>query len=138
MAFYKNTASQIVQCQVTTVADGTPFTGSVTVSVTGDGGTRATGSVGSGAATHEGGGLYSYAPAQAETNYETVSFQFAGTGAITAAVHKDTLPGALMVAADVQEACEDAIVAQKVLVADKLYTVDSEHVSTANVIYTEE
>lgn len=86
----KNVASQIVQCQVTTAADGTPFTGSVTVSVTGDGGTRATGSVGSGAATHEGGGLHSYAPSQAETNYDIVSFQFAGTGAITSAVHFTT------------------------------------------------
>jgi hypothetical protein len=83
----KNVASQSVSAQVNSATDGSPFTGSVTVSVTGDNGTRATGSVGSGACTHEGGGLHSYAPAQAETNYDYVVFQFAGTGAITSAIH---------------------------------------------------
>lgn len=92
MAFFKNVGSQVVQCQVTDASDGSDFTGSVTVSVTGDGGTRATGSVGAGAATHEGGGLHSYVPSQAETNYETVTYQFAGTGAITAAVTLYPLP----------------------------------------------
>lgn len=62
--------------------DGSAFTGSVTVAVTGDGGTQATGSVGSGACTHEGGGFHTYAPAQAETNYDHVAFTFSGTGAV--------------------------------------------------------
>jgi hypothetical protein len=69
-----------------TAADGTAFTGSVTVAVTGDGGTQATGSVGSGACTHEGGGFHTYAPAQAETNYSHVAFTFSGTGAIPVTV----------------------------------------------------
>ncbi len=87
----KNVAGQHpVQCQVTNASTGAPFTGAVTVYVTGDGGTRAVGTVGAGAATHEGGGLHSYAPSQAETNYDHVSFQFEGTGAITAAVHFTT------------------------------------------------
>lgn len=69
-----------------TAADGTAFTGSVTVAVTGDAGTQATGSVGSGACTHEGNGFHTYAPAQAETNYTHVGFTFTGTGAIPVTV----------------------------------------------------
>lgn len=66
--------------------DGSAFTGSVTVHVTGDGGAQATGSVGSGACTHEGNGFHTYAPAQAETNYDHVAFTFTGTGAIPVTV----------------------------------------------------
>lgn len=82
----KNVASQVVGAQMIAAADGTAFTGSVTVAVTGDGGTQATGSVGSGACTHEGGGFHTYAPAQAETNYSHVAFTFSGTGAIPVTV----------------------------------------------------
>lgn len=82
----RNVASQVVGAQMITAADGSAFTGSVTVSVTGDGGTQATGSVGSGACTHEGNGFHTYAPAQAETNYAHVAFTFTGTGAIPATV----------------------------------------------------
>lgn len=78
----KNTASQKVGVQMVSAADGSAFTGSVTVSVTGDAGTQATGSVGSGACTHEGNGYHTYAPAQAETNYDLVAFTFTGTGAV--------------------------------------------------------
>lgn len=82
----KNVASQVVGCQMITAADGTAFTSAVTVAVTGDGGTQATGSVGSGACTHEGNGFHTYAPAQAETNYDHVAFTFTGAGAIPATV----------------------------------------------------
>lgn len=82
----KNVASQVVGAQMVSATDGSAFTGSVTVSVTGNGGTQATGSVGSGACTHEGNGFHSYAPAQAETNYDHVAFTFTGTGAIPVTV----------------------------------------------------
>lgn len=82
----KNVASQVVGAQMVTAADGTAFTGSVTCYVTGDGGAQAIGSVGSGACTHEGNGFHTYAPAQAETNYNHVAFTFIGTGAIPATV----------------------------------------------------
>lgn len=82
----KNVASQICGCQMVSATDGSAFTGSVTVAVTGDGGTQATGSVGSGACTHEGNGFHTYAPSQAETNYDHVAFTFTGTGAIPATV----------------------------------------------------
>lgn len=88
----KNVASQKVGAQLITAADGTPFTGSVTVAVTVDAGTQATGSVGSGACTHEGGGYHTYAPAQAETNGDLVAFTFSGTGAISTTVQLYTLP----------------------------------------------
>ncbi len=78
----KNTASQVIGAQMVSATDGSAFTGSVTVAVTGDGGTQATGSVGSGACTHEGGGYHTYVPAQAETNYNLVAFTFSGTGAV--------------------------------------------------------
>lgn len=82
----KNVASQIVGAQMVSASDGSAFTGSVTCAVTGDGGTQATGSVGSGACTHEGNGYHSYAPSQAETNFDHVAFTFTGTGAIPATV----------------------------------------------------
>lgn len=82
----RNVAGQFVGAQMITAADGTAFTGSVTVYVTGDAGTQAVGSVGSGACTHEGNGFHSYAPAQAETNYTHVAYTFIGTGAIPATV----------------------------------------------------
>lgn len=74
-------------------SDGSAFTGAVTVSVTGDAGVQATGSVGSGACTHEGNGYHTYAPAQAETNYNLVAFTFTGTGAIPATLQIYTITG---------------------------------------------
>jgi hypothetical protein len=82
----KNVASQVVGAQMVAAADGSAFTSAVTVSVTGDGGVQATGSVGAGACTHEGNGFHTYVPAQAETNYDHVAFTFTGTGAIPATV----------------------------------------------------
>jgi hypothetical protein len=78
----KNVGSQVVGAQMVSATDGSAFTSAVTVSVTGDGGTQATGSVGSGACTHEGNGYHAYVPAQAETNYDHVAFTFTGTGAV--------------------------------------------------------
>jgi hypothetical protein len=82
----KNVAGQAVGAQMVNASTGEAFTGAVTVSVTGDAGTQATGSVGSGACTHEGNGYHTYAPAQAETNYDLVAFTFTGTGAIPVTV----------------------------------------------------
>lgn len=88
-----NTASQSIGAQMVTAADGSAFTGSVTVAVTIDSGTQATGSVGSGACTHEGNGYHSYRPAQAETNGAHIAFTFTGTGAIPATVQVFTRAG---------------------------------------------
>lgn len=83
----KNVASQSIGAQLIAKADGTPVTsGTTTVYVTGDNGTQAAGSVGSGACTHEGNGYWSYAPAQAETNYDHVAFTFVNTNAVNATV----------------------------------------------------
>ena len=82
----KNVSGQKVGCQMVSASDGSAFTGSVTVAVTIDAGTQATGSVGSGACTHEGNGYHTYAPAQAETNGDLLAFTFIGTGAIPATV----------------------------------------------------
>ncbi len=82
----KNTASQKVGAQMITAADGSAFTSAVTVYVTGDAGTQAAGSVGSGACTHEGQGYHTYAPATAETNYDLIAFTFTGTGAVPQSV----------------------------------------------------
>lgn len=88
-----NTASQSIGAQMITAADGTAFTGSVTVSVTIDSGTQATGTVGSGACAHEGNGYHSYRPSQAETNGAHIAFTFTGTGAIPATVQVFTRAG---------------------------------------------
>ena len=82
----KNTSGQVIGAQLVSATDGSAFTGAVTVYVTGDGGTQAAGSVGSGACTHEGNGYHSYAPAQAETNYDHIAFTFTGAGAVPATV----------------------------------------------------
>lgn len=82
----KNLAGQSIGAQMISATDGSAFTGSVTVAVTGDAGTQATGSVGSGACTHEGNGYHTYAPAQAETNYDLIAFTFTGSGAVPATV----------------------------------------------------
>ncbi len=82
----KNVAGQVIGAQLVSATDGSAFTGSVTVAVTGDGGTQATGTVGSGACTHEGGGYHTYAPSQAETNYDLIAFTFSGTGAVPVTV----------------------------------------------------
>lgn len=82
----KDTASQVIGAQMVSATDGSAFTGMVTCYVTGDGGTQAVGSVGSGVCTHEGNGYHTYAPAQAETNYDLIAFTFIGSGAVPATI----------------------------------------------------
>jgi hypothetical protein len=75
----KNVASQVIGAQMVSATDGSAFTGTVSVAVTGDGGTQ---SAGGGTVTHEGNGFHSYTPTQAETNFDHIAFTFTGTGAI--------------------------------------------------------
>ena len=82
----KNIAGQSIGVQMTNATTGLPFTGTVTVYVTGDRGTQTIGSVGSGICVHEGKGLHTYAQAKAETNFDHVAFTFEGTGAITVTI----------------------------------------------------
>jgi hypothetical protein len=82
----KNAASQIIGAEMITAADGSAFTGSVTVYYTIDGGSQTIGSVGSGVCTHEGNGLHTYTPTQGETNGDHIAWTFIGTGAISATV----------------------------------------------------
>lgn len=83
----KNTASQVVGCQLISKTDGSAVTaGTTTVFVTGDNGTQTTGSVGSGAATHKGHGYWEYLPAQAETNYDHVAFTFENSSGVNGTV----------------------------------------------------
>lgn len=88
----RNTAGQIVGAQLISKTDGSAVTsGTTTVYVTLDGGTQAAGSVGSGAATHEGNGYWTYAPAQAETNGALAAFTFVNTSACNTTVQIYTL-----------------------------------------------
>lgn len=80
----KNVASQSIGAQIITAADGTAFTGTVSVFVTIDNGTQAAG-VGA-APTHEGNGYHSYTPTPGETNGDHVAFTFTGAGAIPVTV----------------------------------------------------
>lgn len=79
----KNVAGQTIGAQMIDASTGGAFTSTVSVVVTGDAGTQG---AGSGAVTHEGNGYHSYAPSQAETNYDHVAFTFTGTGAVPATV----------------------------------------------------
>ena len=72
----KNVASQSVGAQMVTAADGTAFTGTVTVVITIDNGTQ--GASAGTAPAHEGNGYHSYTPTQAETNGDHLSFTFTG------------------------------------------------------------
>lgn len=82
----KDVAGQRIGVQMVSASDGSAFTGTVTVYVTGDAGTQAIGSVGSGVCTHEGNGYHSYAPDQAETNFDLIAFTFVGSGAVPVTV----------------------------------------------------
>jgi hypothetical protein len=79
----KNVSGQKIGAQLVSATDGSAVTsGTTTVYVTGDAGTQAAGSVGSGACTHEGNGYWTYAPAQAETNYDLIAFTFVNSSAV--------------------------------------------------------
>lgn len=82
----RNVAGQKIGAQIITAADGSAFSGAVTVYVTKDAGTQAIGSVGSGVATSEGNGYYTYAPSQSETDGDLLAYTFIGTGAIPVTV----------------------------------------------------
>lgn len=82
----KNVSGQKVGAQMVSATDGSIFSAAVTVAVTIDAGTQATGTVGSGACTHEGNGYHTYAPAQAETNGDLIAFTFTGSGAVPVTV----------------------------------------------------
>jgi hypothetical protein len=79
---FRNTPGWAVGAEMIVEIGGGPFAGTVTVYVTGDGGTQTIGSVGSGLCANEGNGYYTYRPAQAETDYTLVAFTFIGAGAI--------------------------------------------------------
>jgi hypothetical protein len=87
----RNVAGQVAGGQLTTIATGAPFTGTVTVYVTGDGGTQAIGAVGAGICTNEGNGYFTYRPSQAETNYASVAFTFTGAGAVSETTTYETI-----------------------------------------------
>lgn len=84
----KNVASQSVGAQMITAADGTAFTGTVSVLVTKDNGVQAAGT--GTAPAHEGSGYHSYTPVQAETNADHLAFTFTGTGAVPVTVQTFT------------------------------------------------
>jgi hypothetical protein len=87
----RHAESQSIGAQMVTAATGAAFTGTVTVYVTGDAGTQAIGSVGSGICTHEGNGYHTYRPSQAETDYAVIAFTFLGAGAIPVTVEVATV-----------------------------------------------
>lgn len=110
----KNVAGQKIGAQLISATDGSAFTGSATVEVTIDAGTQATGTVGSGACTHEGNGYHTYAPSQAETNGTLLAFTFHGTGAVPVTVQVFTTgydPTAAQIPANVTQISGDTTAA---------------------------
>lgn len=90
----KNLTGQVIGGEVINAATGADFAGTVTVYITGDGGTQTIGSVGAGICTLEGKGYYTYRPSAAETNYDLIAFTFTGVGAITATTQVATITAA--------------------------------------------
>jgi len=85
----KNTASQVICGQLNSATTGAAVTsGTTTVYVLGDGGTQGSGG---GTVTHEGNGCWSYAPTQAETNYNHIAFTFTNATAIPQTVQVYTI-----------------------------------------------
>ena len=72
----KNVSGQAVTALLLDSSYAPVTTGTTTVYVTGDGGAQGSGS---GTVTHEGNGVWSYVPTQAETNYNQISFLFSNT-----------------------------------------------------------
>lgn len=78
----KNKAGQVIHFNLRNVSDGTAYTGAastVTVYLTLDGGTQATGG---GVIENEGNGQYSYRPSQAETNADSIGVAATASAAI--------------------------------------------------------
>lgn len=86
---FRNVASQVIGAQMVAAADGTAFTGAVSVFVTKDGGTQAAGA--GSAPVHEGNGFHTYVPTAGETDAAHVAFTFIGTGAIPATVQVEPI-----------------------------------------------
>lgn len=83
----KNISGQAIGAQLINKGDGSNVTtGTTTVYVTGDAGTQAIGTVGSGLATHEGNGFWTYAPSADETNFDHIAFAFVNTLAVTSTI----------------------------------------------------
>lgn len=87
----KNAIGQSIGAQMINATTGASYIGTVTVFITGDAGTQAVGTVGSGICTAEGNGYFTYRPDQAETNYDLIAFTFVGSGAITQTVQVQTV-----------------------------------------------
>lgn len=85
---FRNQSGQVIGVQMVTAADGTPFTGTVSVFVTEDGGTQ---TAGAGTITHKGNGYHSYAPTAGETDASHIAFTFTGTGAVPATVQVEPI-----------------------------------------------
>jgi len=80
----KNVAGQVIGAHLISKTDGSNVTtGTTTVYVTGDNGTQASGS---GTVDHKGNGFWTYAPTQAETNYNHVAFTFVNSSAVSVTV----------------------------------------------------
>lgn len=81
---YKNVADQVVRVQLINKSDGSNITsGTVTVEYLGDNGDMGGSST---SVVHEGSGLWSYLPSQAQTNFDCITFTFSHANAITTTV----------------------------------------------------
>lgn len=105
----KNTAGQKIGVQMIDATTGAAFTGTVTVYITGDAGTQAIGTVGSGVCTHEGNGYHTYAPSADETNFDLIAFTFTGTGAVPQTIQVETEDEDCASPAEVREIVEEEL-----------------------------
>lgn len=82
----KNVASQLIGAHMISATDGSDFSDTVTIYITGDAGLQAIGTVDDGVCVYKGNGYHIYSPAQGETDYDMIAFTFIGSGAISVTV----------------------------------------------------
>jgi hypothetical protein len=87
----RGVAGQIIGAQMVKAADGSAYTGAVTVYVDGDHTGQVIGSVGAGAGSQQGNGYCEYLPSAAETDYDHIGFTFIGAGAVPVTIQVATV-----------------------------------------------
>lgn len=100
--FERGQSGRVIGAQLVDASTGLAFSGAVTASVTGDGGTQTTG----GSCTAKGNGYYTYLPSSTETDFALIAFTFTGSGAI---------PETVQVAPVTADLSDDAVSAQTII-----------------------
>ncbi len=118
MAFFRGLTGQTIGAQMVSATDGSAFTSTTTLYVTGDGGTQ----VISGVCVSEGNGYHSRTLTAAETDFTLVAYTFIGTGAVPQTVQ--LFPQAIPTLTPTQGVPAAGAVAALDLITDALFELN--------------